>query len=167
MRNREDYIFFWGGYLSNFHPCVIKYGYNVFSSSEQLFMYLKAEFFDDSESMNKIINSTTPKEAKKLGRKVKGFDEQKWIDVRFGRMMIAVREKFKQNEDLRKQLLSNYANKLFVEASPYDMVWGIGVAKDDPELLTKVWGRNLLGIVLNNVCDELVYFNVKESDISE
>ncbi len=123
-------------------------------------MYLKAEFFDDGESMKKIVNSISPKEAKKLGRKVQGFDEEKWKGVRFSKMMIAVREKFKQNEDLRKQLLNNCANKLFVEASPYDSIWGIGIAENDPELLTKRWGMNLLGRVLENVCEELVFYKL-------
>ncbi len=157
MRNREDYKFFWGGYLGNFEDCLIMYDGHVFTSSEQLFMYFKASYFEDEEIVDKILKSTTPKEAKKLGRKVRGFDEEKWSKMKRLFMKTAVYNKFKQNTPLTCKLLHpDLRNKIFVEASPYDKIWGIGVGWNDPDLLTKEWGQNLLGEIIGEVRDELL-----------
>ena len=61
--------------------------------------------------------------------------------------------KFSQNESLKKKLLNpKWSAQGFVEGSPYDRSWGIGVhykgASDDES----TWrGENLLGKVLNEV----------------
>lgn len=65
MKIVDNFIFFWGGWLSNFHPCRIVFGSKVFKSSEQLFMYLKALHFGDTAE--RILLAETPKEAKTLG----------------------------------------------------------------------------------------------------
>ena len=64
--------------------------------------------------------------------------------------------KFGQNYDLKDFLLST-ADKIIVEASPVDPVWGIGLAKDhdDASLPDKWRGLNLLGFALMEVRDEL------------
>lgn len=36
--------------------------------------------------------------------------------------------KFSQNVDLRAQLLA-YPNPIFIEASPYDRIWGMDIAQ--------------------------------------
>lgn len=46
-----------------------------FRTSEQYMMYWKALLMGDDESAMKIIKSTTPKQAKSLGRQVKDFDQ--------------------------------------------------------------------------------------------
>ena len=64
----DKYIFFFGvNWLSNFFPCQIKYCDLVFSSSEQLFMYLKAKFFKDYKIADQILKAQTPKKSKKNG----------------------------------------------------------------------------------------------------
>ena len=68
-----DKVIFWGSFLSNWYPCKIKYKGLDFSSSEQLFMWMKAKHFKDEEIASEILKCKTPKEAKKLGRKVRGF----------------------------------------------------------------------------------------------
>ena len=47
--------------------------------------------------------------------------------------------------------------KTIVEASPYDVIWGIGLRADDPRALepAKWRGVNLLGQALMQVRDEL------------
>lgn len=150
----DTHIIFWGSFLSNFEPCTIKYGKYVFKSAEQLFMWFKAQFFSDIETALKILKADNPKDAKKLGRTVKNFDEEKWVIVREHYMMEAVYAKFHQNKNLFDKLKSVYTSgKTFVEGSPYDCIWGIGInwlddAADDE---SKWKGLNLLGKCLDNV----------------
>ena len=99
-----------------------------FSSSEQYFMWLKATEFDDHETAEKILKAKTPKEAKKLGREVKNFDDEEWREVREAAMWNAVWLKFSQNEDLRRIITDPiFSKKSFVEGSPVDKIWGVGL----------------------------------------
>lgn len=154
---KDGYALFWQGMFSNFYPCkIINPEGKKFISSEQYFMYRKADFFNDHEIAEKILLANTPKEAKALGRKVKGFDTHLWDQYRFEIMEFCVRKKFEQNKDLRDELLSNkYENVNFVEASPYDKIWGIGYGIDDALSHKSSWGRNLLGKVLDKVRKDL------------
>ena len=60
--------------------------------------------------------------------------------------------KFTQHPDLNQRLLST-GDKILVEASPYDLVLGVGLGvKDDKILNPSNWkGLNLLGKVLMSV----------------
>lgn len=62
-----------------------------------------------------------------------------------------------QNANLKEQLMATQ-NRLLVEASPYDKIWGIGLGEGDEAALDPArWkGRNLLGTVLMNVRKQLV-----------
>jgi ribA/ribD-fused uncharacterized protein len=154
MRVTDKYVLFWGGVFSNFYPCNFETDDGVWSSSEQYFMFLKAKFFEDDETAEKIKLAETPKEAKKLGRQVKNFDEKKWEDHRRTAMFMALENKFLQNKELKDELLSEeYKDKSFVEASPVDNIWGIGLHYDDPLADDeKNWkGLNLLGKTLDHV----------------
>jgi ribA/ribD-fused uncharacterized protein len=64
--------------------------------------------------------------------------------------------KFSQDESLKKFLLST-GDKILVESSPYDSIWGIGMLETDPGVNNPVlWkGENLLGFALMEVRDEL------------
>lgn len=154
IRVTDTHVFFWGSPLSNFYPCTIEWGGEKFLSSEQLFMWFKAIYFADEETANLILKTTTPKEAKELGRKVRGFDEKMWSTVREEYMKLALHLKFTQNKTLRQYLLqSTFDGKKFVEGSPYDKIWGIGIAWDDPTGDDEsTWkGQNLLGKCLNEI----------------
>lgn len=150
-----EYKFFYNGMFSNFFTCKIKYKGKEFRNSEQAFMWCKAMFFNDTQTAQEILETTTPWDAKALGRKVKPYDNAKWDAVRFDYMYEVCLAKFSQNERLKKELLL-YEN--YVEASPTDKIWGIGLAEydlriDDP----KNWqGLNLLGKVLDKVRIELM-----------
>ena len=159
MRLTDKYILFWETCFSNFYPCKIKYENSIFFSSEHLFMYLKAMHFENEDIADLIAMVGTPKEAKALGRKVKNFDEGSWAVYREDYMRIAVYEKFAQNPDLCKELLSDkYFLRQFVEASPLDTIWGIGLHYDDALCdKTENWkGLNLLGKTLTKVRSELI-----------
>lgn len=154
MRLTKKYILFWESCFSNFYPVKIQYDDKLFLSSEHLFMYLKAQVFEDFEIAEQITKVGTPKEAKALGRKIKGFDEETWNEEREECMEIAVYEKFKQNESICNELLKEeYRGLSFVEASPLDKIWGIGLHYDDAQCdNSDNWqGLNLLGKTLDKV----------------
>ena len=62
--------------------------------------------------------------------------------------------KFQQNPELKQKLLDT-GDKEFVEASPKDKIWGIGLgekrARETAEHRRTRWGLNLLGKVLGQV----------------
>ena len=51
---------------------------------------------------------------------------------------------------LRAKLLST-GDRLIVEASPFDRIWGIGYSAKDASANKDTWGENLLGVALMNV----------------
>lgn len=161
MKITDKYVFFWGGILSNWHELenpIKRFGHK-FTTSEHLFMYLKAFTFGDQEIMEQIIKSETPKEAKKLGRKVKNFDEAHWENFREYRMRDAVISKLEASKEFKEFLCSpEFLGKTFVEASPYDTVWGIGMSEEESGIDdSNNWkGLNLLGKVLTELRDECI-----------
>lgn len=161
MKLTSKYVFFWHGVFSNWHPSPIEYeNYDYddieFSNSEQMFMWLKAISFDDYESADKILACKTPREAKDLGRIVKNYDDSKWNTLRYDAMLQACLCKFRQNQDMKNDLLAT-GDRILVEASPYDKIWGIGMAADHPDIEdeSKWKGTNLLGKVLMDVRKQL------------
>jgi len=157
MKITKDYLFFWGGILSNWAevPGGIIYNTLKFNTSEHLFMWLKAYYFGDLIAMKKIKNAKTPREAKQLGRKVTGFNEEEWEMVREGIMLIAIRCKAESWPEFKNLLINT--PQTFVEASPYDRIWGIGLSENSPGIEDpKNWaGENLLGKCLCKVREEL------------
>ena len=93
----DRYVYFWNGPFSNFWKTNIKIKDLEFSSSEQAFMFMKAKMFDPSLS-DKILNTSNPKEAKRLGRLVKNYNEEKCNSVRYEIMKKILFLKFSQNE---------------------------------------------------------------------
>lgn len=170
MKVTDKYIFFWKEHpFCNFTKCKIKFAnpYYVpldgdpifFSSSEQMFMWLKATFFFDTEIAEKILQTSDPEEARKLGRLVHNYDDKRWNEVRVNFMYMSVMAKFIQNKELRNILIDpKYDKKEFVEASPYDRIWGIGCDQDSALKLDnyKNWGRNELGKILNEVREKCI-----------
>lgn len=158
MRNNleiyDKHIAFFGSAFSNFYPCKFILDDEIWISSEQFFMAHKAKCFDDYESYKRIRMATTPEEAKKIGRKVKNFDDKIWDLVKYQIMKDGVLAKFSQNEDLKKfLLLPEFENKIFVEGSPFDAVWGVKMDYRNPDIDDENnWqGQNLLGKVLDEV----------------
>lgn len=152
----EKYVVFWNSIFSNFFPCNFTFKDSKFLSSEQAFMYCKALHFKDIESTVKILQANTPKKAKDLGRLVKNFDAKEWDKVRFDYMVEVLIAKFNQNQNLKDTLLKT-GNRSFVEGSPYDKIWGIGIHWQDPLCLDPSnWqGQNLLGKALDQVKEKL------------
>lgn len=135
----------------------------VFCCTEQWMMWCKAKLMHDGETAMKILGCTDPKEIKALGRKVKNFNQKLWDDNKLNVVYQGNMLKFTQNpvwEDALKQMVLD--GFFFVEASPYDKIWGIGINTTDA-LAGKEWqGENLLGIVLTNVACDLILKDQKK-----
>lgn len=115
-------------------------------------MASKARLFGDLEIEQQILATAIPKEHKRLGRAVRGFDESVWNEARCEIVRTANIAKFSQNAELKRLLLGT-GDREFVEASPFDKIWGIGLAANKPAAYDRAkWkGLNLLGNILNNV----------------
>ena len=120
-----------------------------YATAEHYMMAEKARLFGDGEALARVLASTTPEEAKAIGRTVRGYDDAKWAAVRSDAVVRGNVAKFGQNEPLRAFLLAT-KERVLVEAAPRDVVWGIGLGASNPNARDpKKWrGRNLLGFAL-------------------
>jgi ribA/ribD-fused uncharacterized protein len=146
MKETATHIYFWGSYLSNWYKCSFKDDYFTYPSSEAYLMGHKALLFNDRDSAEKIVQTNDPKKQKALGRQVKGFNDTLWNQHKFDIMVKGLVLKFGQNECLKRQLVAT-GDKILVEGSPYDKIWGVGLHYEDALILDeKTWkGENLLG----------------------
>ncbi|MFI6814871.1 NADAR family protein [Nonomuraea sp. NPDC050328] len=164
---RLRYLYFWGhrpsrdgtvaaGCLSQWWPVEFQEDGHVFASAEHYMMAHKAWLFGDHEAASEILAARHPGEAKAVGRTVRGFDEQTWNAHRFDIVVRGSLAKFGQHPDLRRFLLSS-GNRVLVEASPVDRIWGIGLTADDEGAASpERWrGLNLLGFALMTVRERL------------
>lgn len=165
--SRIKYIFFWGhqptrdGSISS--SCFSQWWKSefeengfVYKTAEHYMMMKKAALFGDHDIETKMQTSDSPAELKKLGRMVKNFDPNVWDAHKFEIVKRANFLKFSQNEPLKTFLLST-KDRVIVEASPVDAIWGIGMAMDHRDVNdpSKWKGENLLGFALMEVRDEL------------
>ena len=117
----------------------------------------KARLFNDKEVEEKIMECEYPKKIKALGRTVKNFNEDIWNDNKYDIVLRGNYAKFSQNEELKKFII-NTKNRVLVEASPYDSIWGIKMSYEDNNIENPhCWqGKNLLGFALMEVRDKLI-----------
>jgi ribA/ribD-fused uncharacterized protein len=164
---KSKFLFFWGHqsskdgkitktcfsqwWESSFIVDVIEY-----KTAEHWMMAKKALLFNDEATFNKIIGVKSPAEAKKLGREVQNYNEEIWLQNRYKIVKEGNFHKFSQNANLKEFLLTTN-NRVLVEASPVDAIWGIGMASDhnDANYPEKWLGLNLLGFALMEVRDKL------------
>lgn len=160
---RFKYVFFWGhrprkdGQIdkqcfSQWWNSSFKINDISYPSAEVYMMAEKARLFNDKEMEHKIITSSNPGAAKQFGREIRNFKQDVWNQNRFDIVVRGNKAKFEQNENLKNFLL-NTKNRVLVEASPVDKIWGIGLAQDDPKSENpENWnGLNLLGFALMKV----------------
>ena len=116
----------------------------------------KAALFADRTAYDAIIASDSPGKAKALGRQVANYNDATWQAARFAVVCSVYLGKFRLNPALQTFLL-NSGDKILVEASPQDRIWGIGLAASDPRAADpRQWqGENLLGFALMQVRTEL------------
>ena len=108
-----------------------------------------AALVDQQAVLAAILAADSPKEIKRLGREVRGYDPARWEAARFAIVVEGNAAKFGGHDALRGFLLGT-GDRLIVEASPVDRVWGIGLAASDGRAGDpRRWrGLNLLGFAL-------------------
>lgn len=163
MKITEKHVLFWGDWPSNWYPAEFDLEVNGkmlhFYNSEQYFMYIKAITFGDTETAEKILATKDPKDAKRYGRLVKNYDDEKWNEIRYNVMLEANKAKYSQNKKLKDFLLSPaLRGKHYCEASPVDCVWGVGLSENDPLADDEAsWkGQNLLGKAIDETREWLL-----------
>jgi ribA/ribD-fused uncharacterized protein len=116
----------------------------------------KALIFNDLETFDKILSANHPKQIKSLGREVRNFNATLWDNVKYSVVLSGNFYKFTQNDEMSKILLST-GDKIIVEASPLDKIWGVGLSEENSIIENpNYWkGKNLLGFALMEVRDEL------------
>ena len=169
----NKFVFFYGhgaragefAYMSNFSPsklimtheciggpCSATYTY---PTAEHAIMHLKACLMGDGVIADQILSANTPFMAKKLGRKVKPWDQEKWNSKVEDIAYAVLSAKFQNNEALSHKLRGT-KDKILAEASPRDKIWGIGIGVDKAKNGGDWKGRNLLGKTLMKVRADLM-----------
>jgi ribA/ribD-fused uncharacterized protein len=158
------YVFFWNmdkanlsiGCFSQWQKSYFEADGYKYSCAEQYMMGQKALIFNDKESFEKILMENNPKIIKALGRQVKYFNAKEWDKIKYKIVLDGNFYKFSQNQEMLK-ILQSTGNKILVEASPYDKIWGIGVDENNEKIYNpNYWkGENLLGFALMEVRDVL------------
>jgi ribA/ribD-fused uncharacterized protein len=157
---RLEFLFFWGHtppaggrigphVLSQWfeHPFAVEDV--TYRSAEHYMMASKARLFGDEERLALILDAASPGAAKAYGGAVRGFDESTWHEHRLDIVVRGSEAKFVSDDELRSYLVGT-GERVLVEASPRDRIWGIGMSGNDPaaEHPSRWKGLNLLGFAL-------------------
>ena len=158
-----EFLHFWGhrppvgggvgpGCLSQWWPSPFVVDGVRYATAEHYMMVGKARLFGDEATAGRILATPDPERVKALGRRVAGFDEQVWRAHRFDIVVAGGTAKFGQHPELRR-FLTGTGDRVLVEASPVDRIWGIGLTATDPDAADPArWkGLNLLGFALMRV----------------
>ncbi|MFF7143053.1 NADAR family protein [Streptomyces nodosus] len=164
---RIKYLHFWGhrprrdgrvgaDCLSQWWPAPFTVDGVEYATAEHWMMASKARLFGDTEAQDEVLRAAHPALAKKAGRLVRGFDEGAWERERFAIVVEGSVHKFAAHAAPRAFLLGT-GDRVLVEASPVDRVWGIGLAADDERAAEpESWrGSNLLGFALMEARERL------------
>lgn len=131
-----EFIFFWkpgnGMYdcFGQWQPSAFHGGHRTYQYAEQYMMAEKARIFGDDEIHKQIMAAESPAVMKALGQKVKGFRQETWDRLKYAVVCNGNYLKFTQNTDMRETLLAT-GDKILVEASPLDRIWGIRICGGD------------------------------------
>lgn len=165
--NKVKYVFFWGhqkpisgvtkSCFSQWYEAPFLVEGKEFMTAEHYMMYRKALLFKDAEAATKVLAATNPGAAKAIGRAVKGFEQTIWEQHRFEIVVGGNVAKFGAHPELKDFLLAT-GQRVLVEASPRDRIWGIGMSENNPDSCNpNLWrGQNLLGFALMEAREQLL-----------
>jgi len=169
--DKIKYVFFWGhqpakdgtigeSCFSQWWPSPFIVSGIEYKTAEHWMMAQKAQLFRDEKHLTRILNCSSPAEAKKIGRLIENFDLTLWDQHKYEFVKQGNYYKFSQHPGLQNFLL-NTGDRVLVEASPVDSIWGIGMAKNEEQIHNPhQWkGENLLGFALMEVRDQLRQIN--------
>ena len=156
QKENDSVVCFFGRHspLSNFYQCKFKVDGKLYTSVEQFLHSKRAEIMGDEQMVSRMMSVHDPSVIKRMSKSVKG-DNKTWNSVAKETVMLALIQKFHQNQDLKVHLMST-GDKCLGEAS-LDKAWGIGSSLNNPRSLDKsLWeGNNWLGELLMRVRHEL------------
>ena len=150
-------------YMSNFFPSKFTMSHEcigrpsdtyMYPTAEHAIMHTKACLMGDGEVAEKILSAGGPHAAKKFGRKVKPWDQEKWNSKVEEIAHAVLLAKFQHNKALAHRLRGTN-DKILAEASPTDRIWGIGISVANAKKGGDWKGRNLLGETLMKVRAEV------------
>src|SRR6185369_14614888 len=113
-----------------------------YPTAEHWMMAGKARLFHDEPGLAAVMSATSPGAAKAAGRKVKGYDERRWRAERYDIVVQGNLAKFTQHRDLG-EFLRRTGAKILVEASPVDVIWGVGLPHDHENVARPTRWRGL------------------------
>jgi ribA/ribD-fused uncharacterized protein len=158
MKITDSHIYFWDGPFSQwfYRENLISYKGLKFSSAEKFMMFKKAELFQDLEILEVILELEIPRNIKTIGKVIRNFNDEIWDKHKLDIVTEGNYLKFLQNPDLYS-FIEEHKEKIIVEASPVDKIWGIGLHFNNPDCLddTKWQGQNLLGKAIMRAREQL------------
>ena len=149
-------LLFMKGPFNQFHGSRFSVDGRDYVCAEQYMHAEKARLFGDDAMADRIMRSDSPHEHKMMGGRVAGFVGETWDARKVAIVTTGNLAKFGQNAGLRRRLLDT-GDSILAEANPKDLIWGIGMADNDPAAQDPAnWqGQNLLGKVLMSVRETL------------
>lgn len=174
MERTQGVVLVWkdtqdNGHLSNWAKSKITINGTSYCCVEQWIMANKALACRNERVREEIMATSNPRQQKALGRSLDKKTVarcwrvgQKWITQLQG-----VRAKFQQNPSLAVKLLRT-GQKPIAEASPSDLIYGIGLAPSDPlaQDVANWKGMNLLGKALMQIREEIRQHVLAGEDLS-
>ena len=103
----------------------------------------------------RILKTSDPKTMKNLGRHCTGWNQKVWNRASIPIVVSGTIARAEANLDLGKVYAENGdGSKSFVEGSPYDRIWGVGIDYNDPRIENpQNWkGENRLGRCHDEAC---------------
>lgn len=153
---------FYESFLSQWHPAKFVIDGIEFKNAEMYMMWAKNAIFD-GRLEKEILLAKHPADCKRLGRKIANFNPDIWNKVAKQFVYTGNMAKFTQNKDLCVALMQIRNCDKFVECSPTDTIWGIGLDIKDPRCVDESqWqGTNWLGEVITDVRNSLsdIYYS--------
>jgi len=120
--NPNSAIYFWrphtpNGYLSQWYESPFEHDGCTYETAEKWMMVGKARLFGDTEIAQRMLETTDPKEHKRLGRLVKNFDDRVWNTERMRIVEEGTWWKFTESNDKEelKRLLLETGERELVE----------------------------------------------------
>lgn len=125
--------------LDNFSSFTVNYNGHIYKTAEEAYQAQKFVFVP--KIYDRIINSASAHEAKRIAHEYESEQRSDWEDVKFAIMEEICTEKAKQHEYIRRKLIETGDCPL-AEFSCDDWYWGIG--KDEK-------GLNKLGLIWEKI----------------
>ena len=164
-KNEDVIVFFTkNAIFSNFHPLEVSVNGNSYCCNEQYIQHSKACLFGDNETANAIMETNDPVTQKALGKKVKGFNKETWLN-QVDRILETVNHaKYVQHPNALKAL-KDTGQRVIGEAS-LDQDFGIGMGLNHKNACNSdEWqGHNRMGKTLAHLRDTVFKDKSSESD---